>query len=306
MNTRRLTTLLVAGISATALAWASLGTFTVQAQEKPAKIARAHSADFGPSFEKPIFILMLGSDARKGNPERSQGGGLHDSIHIVAIDPATKKASIVGIPRDSYVDIPGRGRSKINSASLGGPDLMIRTVEDLSGCRFDYYTLVGFEGFRRIVDDLGGITFTVKSSIKDRFAKLDVKPGEQVFDGATALGWSRSRKDSRSRPRGDFDRSREQGNLMVAALREARKDGASDAGVALRALGTLRRNLKLNIPLDEAFKLGLLMLQIDPDDVRNIVLDGEIAMEGSQSIVRITDAGRNELVDICDDGQLGS
>lgn len=303
MRSRRLTTMLVGGTVATALAWASLGTFTVEAKEKPAKIARAHRAAFGPSFKEPIFLLMLGSDARKGNPDHAQAGGLYDAIHIVAIDPTTKKASIVGVPRDSFVDIPGRGRSKINAAAQGGPDLMIRTIEDLSGCRFDYYTLVGFEGFRRIVDDLGGITYDVRSSLKDRFARIDVRPGEQVFDGKTALGWSRARH---ARPQGDFDRSREQGNLMVAALREARKDGARDPGVALRALGTLRRNLKLNIPLDEAFKLGLLMMQIDPDDVTNRVLSGEVGTESGQSIVRITDAGRNQLVDICDDGQLGS
>lgn len=303
MKARRLSTILVGATAATALAWASLGTFTVQAQEKPATIARAHQAAFGPSFEKPIFLLMLGSDARKGNPDHAQAGGLYDSIHIVAIDPTTKKASIVGLPRDSFVDIAGRGRSKINAAARGGPDLMIRTVEDLSGCRFDYYSLVGFEGFRRIVDDFGGITFTVTSALKDRFARIDIGPGERAFTGATALGWARARH---ARPRGDFDRSREQGNLMVAALREARKDGARDAGVALRALGTLRRNLKLNIPLDEAFKLGLLMLQIDPNDVRNIVADGAVDSEAGQSIVRITDTGRNELVDICDDGQLGS
>lgn len=305
MKTRRFATILGGATVATAVAWASLGTFSVQAQERPATIARAHRAAFGPSFEKPIFLLVLGSDARKGNPERSGGGGIHDSIHIVAIDPTTKRASIVGIPRDSYVDIPGRGRSKINAASLGGPDLMIRTVEDLSGCRFDYFSLVGFEGFRRIVDDFGGITMTVRAAVKDRFAKIDVGPGEHVFDGATALGWARSRK-SKARPRGDFDRSEAQGDLMVAALAEARRDGKRDAGVALRALATLRRNLRLNIPLDEAFTLGLAMLQIDPDDVRNIVVDGETGTEGTQSIVRITDSGRNQLVDICDDGQLGS
>lgn len=308
MSPRRFGLSLVALGTTTALVWGSLG-LTVRAQEAPAKIARAHSAQFPPTFEDPIFILLLGGDAR--GSEGSEYGGHEnpdkvrmDSIHIMAIDPTTKRASLLGIPRDSYVDIPGRGRNKINAAGMvGGTELMLRTVEDLSACRFDYYTLTSFKGFTRVVNDLGGFPFTVNAPVKDKFAKIDLAAGRQHFDGTKALGWARSRK---SRPQGDFDRSREQGALMIAALTEARDKAGTDVGVALRSLATLRRNLKLNIPADEAFRLGLLMLQIEPSNVTNIVVDGFNAKEDGSAIVRITDRGREQLVDICDDGQLGS
>lgn len=308
MSARRFAMLLGALTALTAVAWGSLG-LTVQAQEAPAKIERAHDADFGPSFEDPIFLLLLGGDAR-GTRGSEYGGNANptnvrmDAIQILAIDPATRRASVVGIPRDSYVDVPGRGRTKINAAGFfGGPDLMVRTVEDLSGCRFDYYLLTSFQGFRRIIDDLGGISFDVPSRLNDRFADIDVRAGAQRFDGATALGWARSRK---TRPRGDFDRSKAQSDIMVAALTEARAKAEKDVTIPLRSLATLRRNLKLNIPTDEAFRLGLLALRIEPGDVTNIVVDGAVDTAGGASIVRITDQGRNQLVDICDDGQLGS
>jgi polyisoprenyl-teichoic acid--peptidoglycan teichoic acid transferase len=308
MTPRRFGLTLIALTAITALSWGSLG-ISVRAQPSQGKISRAHDAEFGPSFEKPIFLLLLGGDARgregtdyggQENPERVR----MDAIQILAIDPKTKRASLVGIPRDSWVDIPGRGPNKINAAGMvGGPELMLRTVENLSACRFDYYTLTSFKGFTRVVNDLGGFPFHVDKALSDRFAKIDLPAGTQHFDGTKALGWARSRK---TRPEGDFDRSREQGALMIAALKEARAKAGSDVGVALRSLATLRRNLKLNIPVDEAFRLGLLLLKIDPADVSHIVVDGFNDKVDGTAIVRISDRGRNQLVDICDDGQLGS
>lgn len=308
MNRRRFGYTLGGLTIATAIAWGSLG-ITVSAAQAPATISRAHDADFPPAIDEPVFMLILGGDAR-GTKGSEYGGVANptavrmDSIHIVAIDPVSKSASIVGIPRDSYVQIPGRSQTKINSAgTFGGPELTVRTVEELSGCRFDYYALTSFQGFTRIIDDLGGVTFDVDKALNDSKADIDVKAGTQTFDGATALGWARSRY---SRPRGDFDRSLAQGDLMVAALTEARKLAEKDVGVPLRSLATLRRNLKLNIPVDEAFRLGLSMLRLDPENVTNIVVDGMNDSVNGSSVVRITDRGRSQLVDICDDGQLGS
>ncbi|HVL33567.1 MAG TPA: LCP family protein, partial [Actinomycetota bacterium] len=187
----------------------------------------------------------------------------------------------------------------------GGPDLMIRTVERLSGCKFDYYTLTSFDGFERLVDQFGGISFVVDKRYFERGgSRIDLQPGRQVFKGKQALAWARNRKVGR--PQGDFDRSRAQGDLLKAALTEARADYGKNPGLALRALGAMRRNLKMNIPLEESLKLGLLALRIDPAKVRTDVVDGENATEGGSSIVRITTAGKSELVDICSDGQLGS
>lgn len=300
ISRRRFLALGATGLAA-AVTWTSLGTFSVASgKEKPITIARAHTGERSPSFDKPIFLLMLGGDARRGNPQRVRA----DAIHLVGIDPVARKASIVGVPRDSYVDVPGRGKQKINAATyFGGPDLMVKAVERLSGCRFDYYTLTSFSGFRNLVDEFGGITIDVKRRLfETRFSKINLSPGVQTLKGADALAYARARH---VRPRGDFDRSVAQGELMVGALGDARKNYAAKPGTALRDLAVLRRHLTMNIPLDEALKLGLIALKIKPEDVTNIVVDGASeTVPGAGSIVTISQLGRNQLVDVCTDGLL--
>jgi LCP family protein required for cell wall assembly len=286
-----------------ALLWTLLGSFqTANGQTQSTVIARAHTGEFAPSFARPIFILMLGGDARAGNPSNART----DSIHIVAIVPGTMHASILGIPRDSYVSIPGHGQNKINSASFfGGPQLTIQTVENLTGCHFDYYTLTSFSGFRSIVNDFGGITFKVpESAPPDRFSHYDFRQGVTYhLNGVTALSYARNRH---TRPRGDFDRSLAQGRLIVAALAQQQANSRKDPGTLLRAMGAMYRNLKLNIPVTEALKLGLFVLKIRPANVTNEVMTGGIGTAGGASIVTVPQAARNQFVDICSDGQLGS
>ncbi|MFA5891441.1 MAG: LCP family protein [Actinomycetota bacterium] len=293
--------LLPAIAAASALVWTSFGAINVASgKERAVIIARAHSGALAPSATKTIYLLALGGDARKGNPTKTR----MDAIQIVALDPIAKKASIVGIPRDAWVEAPGRGFSKITSVGVAGPEVMVRTVEKLSGCKFDYYTLTSFENFRILVDQFGGIGFTVKERIYEKGgSNIDLQAGRQTLDGKQALAWSRNRHN---RPRGDFDRSFAQGELMIAALEEARADYAKDAGTALRNLGVLRRNLTLNIPLDEALHLGLIAMQVKPSDVSHIVVDGASATENGASIVRISPTGMNQLRDVCADGQLGN
>ena len=294
----RLFVLSVLTTALAALAWSLVGSVSVASAQKDGVIARAHEAAHVPSFEKPVFILMLGGDARSGNPSRVR----MDAIQIVALDAKAQRAAIVGVPRDSYVEIPGRGLAKINSAgAFGGPELMIQTVERLTGCRFSYYTLTSFAGFRAVVDEFGGIPFDVRSAITDPFADLNVKRGNQRFGGAEALGWARSRK---SRPRGDLDRSAAQADLMIAALKEARADYATDVSTPFRALGAMRRNLQMKIPLAEALRLGLAALRLDPANVTTRVVDAEIDSVAGQSIVRITEEGKRQFTDVCTDGRL--
>ncbi|MBI4730289.1 MAG: LCP family protein [Acidobacteria bacterium] len=289
---------------ATALAWTALGSFSTGAgaDEAPLVIDRAHHGSFQPDPAKPVFLLALGSDARHGNPTRAR----FDSIHIVAIDPAGKRATLVGIPRDSWVDIPGRGRNKINSAGVGGPDLMVRTVEALSGCRFDYYMITAFDGFQRMVEEFGGLPVDVPMRVHDKYAnRIDLAPGLQTLDGREALGYARSRKGTPAfTPRGDFDRSLHQGDLMVAALRKARAQLAGDPGAILRYLAIVLRHVKSSLPLAEALRLGMLSARVDPQQVTNIVVDGGTGMVGGVSTVQISAKGLNQLADVCADGVL--
>lgn len=285
-----------------ALLWTVVGGISAASgQEKPIVIKRAHEGSHVPAPEGPILILAIGSDARRGNPET---GARADSIHVIGIDPAARAGAIVGIPRDTLASIPGRGQTKINAAlALGGPDLMTRTVEGLTGCRFDYTMLVAFEGFRDMVDEFGGVPVTVPFRMTDRFADIDLRPGPQTLDGADALGFARSRKTS---PRGDFFRSENQGKLMVGALGKARGDLGERPGALLGFLATAIRHVRAEIPLFEALRLGLVATRIDPADVTNVVAEGSVGTAGGASVVRLTSRGLATLRDACDDGTLSS
>ena len=293
----------VAGIVA-ALIWTTVGTFeAASGQEQKTVIARAHKAEHSPNYTQPIFILMLGGDAREGNPLDVRT----DSIHIVAIDPVSHKASILGIPRDTYITIPGHGNAKINEAEHdGGPELAVQTVEDLTKCHFSYYTLTSFRNFEKIVDDFGGIDFTSPESLHEPCCShADFNQGQAYhLDGEKALSYARNRHN---RQAGDFDRSLAQGRLIVAALAQQRKNSANSPGTFLRALGAMYRNLRLNIPITEAVKLGLTALKIKPQNVTNEVMNGGTkTISGAGSIVTISAEGRNQFVDICSDGQLNN
>ncbi len=301
---------------AAALAWTSLGTFdSASGQEEPILIDRAHAGAHRPSFEDPIFLLVLGGDARSGNPERTR----MDSIHIVSIVPGRNRASIVGIPRDSYVQSSqGYGMRKITDLGfLEGVDGFVRTVENLSGCTFDYTMLTSFDGFRGpvrvedgrrqkqgpgLIDDIGGVTVKVPFPLPNP-APVPLEAGTYRMNGNQAMSFVRNRTD---RSRGDFDRSLAQGTFMKAVLAEMRKDFAEDPGTTLRNIAAIRRHVRLNIPVGEAYRLGLMGLEIRPKRVKNIVLDGAIGSAGGASIVRITDRGRAQLVDVCADGLLDS
>ena len=120
------------------------------------------------------------------SPEATRG----DSLHIVGVNPAKGAISILGIPRDSYVPIPGVGTRKINEALLHGPDLMVKTVEQLTGVAIDGYVLTGFAGFQDLVNAVGGIGVDVPYAMHDPYSHADFPPGTNTCWAATP---SRSR-----------------------------------------------------------------------------------------------------------------
>ena len=126
---------------------------------------------------------------------------------------------LMSIPRDSIVDIPGHGTTKINAAfAYGGPKLLVQTVEDATGIRVDHYVEIGFGGFVNAVDAVGGVEICPTQAMKDPLANLDIPKGCQQADGITALGYSRSRHvyaDS------DFTRVLHQREVVSAVGHEA-------------------------------------------------------------------------------------
>jgi LCP family protein required for cell wall assembly len=121
---------------------------------------------------------------------------------------------LMSLPRDSLVDVPGHGVTKINAAfAFGGPKLLVQTIEGATGIRVDDYVEIGFRGFVKLVDAVGGIQICPTEPMKDPLAHLDIKKGCQEADGATALGYARSRH---TQTLGDIGRARHQREVVSA------------------------------------------------------------------------------------------
>ncbi|PRC46707.1 LytTR family transcriptional regulator, partial [Mycobacterium sp. ITM-2017-0098] len=183
--------------------------------------------------------LLVGSDGREGlTPEQqadlTTGGDLGASrtdtillVHLPGLGSDTK-ATMVSIPRDSYVSIPEYGSDKINAAfSLGGPQLLAQTVEQATGLRLDHYAEIGFGGFAGLVDAVGGVELCPAEPIDDPLAGLNMPAGCQHVDGRSALGYVRSR----ATPRADLDRMANQRQFMSTLV-----DRASSPAVLLNPL----------------------------------------------------------------------
>jgi LCP family protein required for cell wall assembly len=165
-------------------------------------------------------FLLVGSDARtSGTATGSAGasaGRLSNTIMIIHVAGDKKSASIVSIPPDSWVGIPGRGKDRITSAyALGGPPLLVQTVEQLTRIRIDHFIAVDFAGFATMTDAVGGVDIVVPA---DSHASANTKrwrPGPQHMDGATALRYVRQKY---AYPGGDLDRIRDQQLFLVALM----------------------------------------------------------------------------------------
>ncbi|MCK8643791.1 LCP family protein [Mycobacterium colombiense] len=179
-----------------------------------------------PSAGRGANWLIVGSDSRQAlSAEQQQdlatggdiGNGRTDTILLVHAPGvgAGVPTTMVSIPRDSYVPIPGHGKDKINAAfAMGGAPLLVQTVEQATGLRLDHYAEIGFGGFAALVDALGGVTVCPKTAFDDPLAGIELPAGCQTLNGRNALGYVRSRDT----PRADLDRMVNQRQFVAALL----------------------------------------------------------------------------------------
>jgi LCP family protein required for cell wall assembly len=162
----------------------------------------ASPASGRPADQPGTTYLLVGSDSRRGLTKEEQkelatggdSGGRGRTDTIMLLHTGSGPSILMSLPRDSIVDIPGYGRTKINAAyAFGGPKLLVRTIEGNTGIRVDDYVEVGFGGLVKVVDSLGGVEICPKTRIKDKDSGLDVQKGCQNADGKTALAYSRNR-----------------------------------------------------------------------------------------------------------------
>jgi LCP family protein required for cell wall assembly len=165
-----------------------------------------------PAAAAPVTFLLVGSDTRGEVLAGEDPDGRSDAIMIARFSADRKHAQLISIPRDSWVDIPGHGRNKINASyAFGGPTLLIQTVEQLTQVRIDHYVAIDFDGIIQVTDDLGGVDVVVAEATEN---------GEYTFPaGLNHLNGEQARWYLGQRyglPGGDFDRVKRQQQYLRA------------------------------------------------------------------------------------------
>ena len=202
--------------------------------------------------EPAVNILVLGTDSRTSASDPSQwkeGAQRTDAIMIVQVSGDRKTVSVMSIPRDSWVEIPGHGQGKINAAySYGGPSLTIHTVENLTGIHIDHFAVANFESFVALTDEIGGVRVNLKTP--QTLAGKELGAGAQVLNGQQALAYTRERS---SLPDGDFDRVKRQQTWMRSIVSRVLTNGTLSSPTALYSfLKTASRT----VAVDESFTLN--------------------------------------------------
>lgn len=179
----------------------------------------------------PLNILLAGVDVRAGLTRRQQRvlhvghatGHNSDTLMVVHITADHRHLYVISLPRDSWVKIPGFGMNKINAAfGLGGPPLMVRTVEQATGLTINDFVEVNFLGFVKIIDALGGVDICLPYAVNDPYSGLHMRAGRHHVDGIRALQFAR---DRHSFALSDLARIGDQQQLLSSVLSEAVSSG---------------------------------------------------------------------------------
>ncbi len=269
----------------------------------------------GDCAERACNYLLIGSDSRAGlTPEQQAqfgneddvgGGERADTVMLVHTDPVRRKTVILSFPRDLWVQIPGVGWGKLNSAFSGGvsgegPLTVAKTIANLTGLRIDHFLYIDFQGFQSAVDELGGVQMcppaylaNAEGRIIDEYSSLDIAPGCQRMDGATALAFVRARHlPCDNVP--DFSRIGRQQQFFRALITQMLRPGQIVRAVGLiqPVLSVLRRDEEF-LPGDVVHLVGQ-MRGLSTGAAEFRAVPGVSVMEGSLSVVRM-DASAEEL-----------
>ncbi|GAB3321537.1 hypothetical protein GCM10027451_43140 [Geodermatophilus aquaeductus] len=250
------------------------------ARPAPATPAEAASAD-------PVTFLLVGTDSRGTADEGIAEGGRADAIMIARFSGDRQHAQLVSIPRDSWVDVPGYGTTKINAAyAYGGPTLLVRTVEQLTGVRIDHYVAIDFEGIVQVTDDLGGVDVVVAETTSN--GPYTFPAGVNHLDGDQARWYLGQRYGLEG---GDFDRVRRQQQFVEAVFTQLFGSGTlSDPGRLDAALLAVTDAVAVDDTLGNG---DLLSLAYSLRDLRPEAVDSFTApvlgtgTEGTASVVHL-------------------
>ena len=214
--------------------------------------------------QDPVSFLLLGVDERPDDPGRS------DTIMVATLNPEKKNMILFNIPRDTYVEIVGRGvRDKINHAyAYGGVEMVIDTVEHFLDIPIDYYAKINMKGFREAIDTLGGVEVDVPFSFES--SGVYFTEGPMFMDGKTAMKYVQMRKKD---PRGDFGRNERQQQVVKAVLKQSLT--VKNFHKVDDVMESVGNNLKTSVAPSDYMSLQEMYRKLDTNEIESFEIKGE-------------------------------
>ena len=249
---------------------------------KPTEVAlvevdRANGIDLSPEV---VWILAVGSDARPGEDMTRTRG---DALQLIGMNTTTGAAAAIGVPRDSWVEIPGHGFDKINaSLYYGGPALLGESVGNLVGIQPDYVFVSRFKFFQAMIAGIGGVEVDNPVAFDDPYLKPNGFSEGRIHLGAyDAMVFSRIRHNLL---RGDFDRSANQ-QLVLRGIQAKVAANADVPGFLEKGVLSVMDNLHTDLSPVELWRLAQAVAQVDPKQITTCVVQGSIGNVGGASVV---------------------
>jgi LCP family protein required for cell wall assembly len=259
-----------------------------ESRPEPARPVRAEADD-------PVTFLLVGSDSREVAADGEAPGARSDAIMLARVEADREHAQVISIPRDSWVDIPGHGMNKINASyAFGGPSLLIRTVEQLTGVRIDHFVAIDFAGLAEVTEALGGVDVYVAETTTN--GDHTFTQGMNHITGEEARWYLGQRYGL---PGGDFDRVKRQQQFLKAIMDQLiSSETFGDLGRLDRTLRAVTGSVAVDDELGDAELLSLAY------SMRNVTRDGVAyftapvdgtGQEGSASVVYLNEADSNRM-----------
>lgn len=239
-----------------------------------------------------VTLLVMGIDRRAIETEHAYRT---DTMMLISMDPVAHTAVLLSIPRDLWVEVPGYGVNKINTANFtgdsydypgGGPALAVKTIEYNLGISVDYYVRLDFTAFETVIDTLGGIDVDVAETIDDPdypdgqngYEPFYLPAGRQHLSGHDALRYARTRHSGQ----GDIDRANRQQQVIMAVREKVVSLNLLPTLIAKAPalFQTLNDNVTTDLSLDQMVALALLAPDIPPANIQSVVIDYQYVTEG--------------------------
>ena len=254
-----------------------LGYLWLKTKESEMRVPEAARSLDAKQKGQPVNTLVMGVD--RGSVKGEGGPGRSDIMMLVSVSSDGKKAAVISIPRDTRLQIPGQsGNNKINAAhSLGGTKLAVDTVRDFTGLKINHFVEIDFEGFKRIVDAIGGVPMHLDKPINDKYAGK-LAAGDQVLSGDQALVLVRARYDVKSVPGGDIDRIKNQQKFIQSMLSTVARQ--RNPFKIKKIIDVTVENVKTDLTFMEMFSLGRRLKGIGDGNVQMGTAPGQSRVIG--------------------------